>query len=251
MASWSRQRKSLYALAVIVALVAAVGVPGFFYFYKAPTCFDGIQNGNETGIDCGGSCQKLCPSAFLSPIVSWTRFEKVATGLYNMAAYVINPNPSVGAANVPYHMALYDGEGVLITDVYGTMTIPPHRNSMAFQDSADVSKRTPAKATFEFTAAPDWYSAADGLSALQVMSKHYSEDASGSSLQVSIRNPSADAMGRLSVYAVLYDADKNEVGFSKTEIDGIAPGATVVAPYTWPEDRHGAVVSIEVLPVAE
>lgn len=251
MASWSRQRKSLYALVVIIAVVAAVGVPGFFYFYKAPTCFDGIRNGNETGVDCGGSCQKLCPSAFLSPIVSWTRFEQVVTGVYNVAAYVINPNPAVGAADVPYHMALYDAQGTLITDVYGTMTIPPHRNSLAFQSSVGTEKRTPAKATFELTAAPGWYSAADGLSALQVVDKRYSEDASGSSLQVSIRNASANAIGRLSVYAILYDVNQNEIGFSKTEIDGIAPGATAVAPYTWPEDRHGAVVSIEVLPVAE
>ncbi len=251
MASWSRQRKSLYALVVIVVVAAAVGVPGFFYFYKAPTCFDGIRNGTETGVDCGGSCQKLCPSAFLSPIVSWTRFEQVAAGLYNVAAYVVNPNPSVGAADVPYHMALYDNQGTLITDVYGTMTIPPHRNALAFQGSVDVGKRAPAKVAFEFTGTPGWFSATDSLSVLQVMNKDYSESGSGSSLQVSIRNTSANAIGRLSIYAVMYDIDRNEVGFSKTEIDGIAPGATVVAPYTWPENRHGAVVSIEVLPVAE
>lgn len=27
----------------------------------APTCTDGIMNGNETGIDCGGSCPDVCP----------------------------------------------------------------------------------------------------------------------------------------------------------------------------------------------
>ena len=251
MASWSRQRKSLYALIVIVVVAAAVGVPGFLYFYKAPTCFDGIQNENETGVDCGGSCQKLCPSAFLAPIVSWTRFEEVAPSFYNIAAYVINPNPNAGAVNVPYHMALYDGQGMLITDVYGTMSLPPHRNALAFQSSAGTVKRTPAKASFEFTATPDWFSATDALSPLQIADRNYHEDASGSTLQVSLRNASAFAIGRLSVYAVLYDSNKDEVGFSKTIVDGIAPGATVVAPYTWPEDRHGSVVSIEVLPVAE
>jgi len=251
MASWSRQRKSIYALVVIAAMVAAVGVPGFFYFYKAPSCFDGVQDGNELGIDCGGSCVKLCPSAFLSPIVSWTRFEQVAPGFYNVAAYVINPNPDAGADSVPYHMALYDGQGTLITDVYGTMTIPPHRNALAFQSSVGTEKRIPAKASFEFTSAPNWLSASDTLSPLQVIDKKYNEDASGSSLQVTLRNTSVNPFGRLSVYVVLYDSDQNEIGFSKTIIDGISPGSTVVAPYTWPEDRQGKVVSIEVLPVAE
>ncbi|KAF8819396.1 hypothetical protein IE077_001070, partial [Cardiosporidium cionae] len=29
-----------------------------------PTCVDGIQNGNEAGIDCGGSCPHLCASCY-------------------------------------------------------------------------------------------------------------------------------------------------------------------------------------------
>ena len=28
---------------------------------QAPTCFDGVQNGNEVGIDCRGVCNNLCP----------------------------------------------------------------------------------------------------------------------------------------------------------------------------------------------
>ena len=32
----------------------------------APTCTDGIQNGNETGVDCGGSCP-ACPTACNTP----------------------------------------------------------------------------------------------------------------------------------------------------------------------------------------
>ena len=28
----------------------------------APTCTDGIQNGDETGVDCGGSCPNSCPT---------------------------------------------------------------------------------------------------------------------------------------------------------------------------------------------
>ncbi|PHJ24936.1 sushi domain (scr repeat) domain-containing protein [Cystoisospora suis] len=31
---------------------------------KVPSCFDGIRNGDETGVDCGGSCTQVCPSCF-------------------------------------------------------------------------------------------------------------------------------------------------------------------------------------------
>jgi hypothetical protein len=29
-----------------------------------PTCDDGFQNGDETGVDCGGSCPNVCPTCF-------------------------------------------------------------------------------------------------------------------------------------------------------------------------------------------
>ncbi len=251
MASWSRQRRSLYAALVVVVLAAAAGLPAYFIFHKTPSCSNGIKDGDELGIDCGGSCQKLCPSSFLTPIVSWTRFEQIAPGLYNAAAYVVNPNPNAGATDVPYDIQLFDDHGVLVSDTPGVVTLPPHRNTLAFLPSIDTGKRVPAKASFEFTGIPDWTVKADTLSPLVVSDKKYSEDAGGSSLSVSLRNSSAFAIGPLSVYAILYDAARNEVGFSRTKIDGIPADGTAVAPYTWPDDRHGAVVSIEVLPVAE
>ncbi len=30
----------------------------------APSCFDSHQNGDETGINCGGSCAQKCPSGY-------------------------------------------------------------------------------------------------------------------------------------------------------------------------------------------
>lgn len=33
----------------------------FLLFQQEPTCTDGIQNGDEEGIDCGGSCPNICP----------------------------------------------------------------------------------------------------------------------------------------------------------------------------------------------
>nr|CEL65316.1 TPA: sushi domain (scr repeat) domain-containing protein [Neospora caninum Liverpool] len=42
---------------------ALSGGPSFFSCPK-PTCADGVRNGDETGVDCGGSCPKKCPSCF-------------------------------------------------------------------------------------------------------------------------------------------------------------------------------------------
>lgn len=252
MSSWSKRRKISYLLVGLFVAIVLIALPIFFITYKAPTCFDGLKNGDEFGIDCGGSCVRLCQNAFLSPSVAWTRFEQVAPGLYNIAAYIINPNIEGEALNVPYHLALYDKDGLLITDQKGTVNIPPHRNTIVFKGAVSTGKRNPVKALFEFTQAPDWHKKTDNLTNLKTVDKKYSEEPGlGSSLSVYIENTSVRDTGRLSVYVVLYDNDANAIGFSKTVIDNI-PGKSIgIAPFTWPTDRNNKVVSIEVLPVAE
>lgn len=251
MSSWARRRKTIYALIVVIVLVGAIGVPAFMHFYKAPTCFDGMKNGNELGIDCGGSCERLCQSSFLSPSTAWTRFSEVAPNLYNVAAYIVNPNVEGEADNAPYHLALYDDRGVLITDTTGTVTLPPHRNTLAFQGAVSTGKRVPAKALFEFTAPPNWYKQADTLQSLTINDKKYTEDENSASLLVTLGNISVSPIGRLTVYAILYDKDGNTLGFSKTIVDKVPGKGTVVAPFTWPQSFNDQVISIEVLPVAE
>jgi hypothetical protein len=251
MSSWSQRRKLTYTAIILLLLIGAVGIPAFLYFYTPPSCSDGRRNGNELGVDCGGSCERLCQSAFLPPLVGWTRFEEVAPGLFNVGAYIINNNPDGEARNIPYHVAFYDKDGHLIKDFTGKVTLPSHRNTLAFQGALNLAKRVPAKALFEFTGAPDWNKKADPLSAITIESRDYTEEGSSSALSVGLRNNSVRAIDKLTVYVVLYDRGGNAIGFSKTLIDEIPPGQTVLAPFTWPKSRNGEVVSIEVLPVAE
>ncbi len=251
MSSWSQRRKSVYALIVFIIVVGAIGIPGFYLFYQSPTCTDGVMNGNEQGVDCGGSCERLCQTSFLQPSLAWTRFEQVAPGLYNLAAYIVNPNIDAEALSVPYHIALYDNRGVLIIDTAGHVTLPPHRNTIAFMGAVNVGKRIPSKALFEFTAPPDWHKKTDALSAIAVGDKKYAEDSLGSSLTVILKNTSVYPIINVGVYAVLYDKDNNALGFSKTFVDEIPAKGSSLAPFTWPVNRKGEVISIEVLPVSE
>ena len=251
MASWAQGRRLTYGGIVIVAVLALIAVPAWKIFYKAPTCFDGVKNGNEQGVDCGGSCTKLCPSAFLSPVEDWTSFEETAPGLYNVAAYIVNPNAGVGASNVPYHMQVYDDKGALITEYNSTVTLPPNRNTLAFEGSVNMGNKVPVEGVFQFTGTPDWFLQNDSVAGVEVINKSYVDNATGSSLIVTLKNIGVKPIGRMSVYAVLYDKNSNAVGFSKTIIDSIAAGGSVQAPFTWPVSRNGAVVSIEVLLVVE
>jgi len=251
MASWSSRRKFTYGSLVVLGVILIVGLPAFLLFYKAPTCSDGKQDQGEDGIDCGGPCVRLCASAFLPPEVIWTKAEPVAPGLYNVAAYVVNNNLSGAAYDVPYEMQLFDAEGVLITYQSGSMTIPPHRNTLAFQGSVATEKRIPAKAVITL-GSPQWVSATDRLGDIAITDKKYSEDKDSSSLQVTLQNNAVTPYEDVTVYVVLYDAAGNAIDFSKTIVDSVpANGGSVVAPFTWPVTHNNRVISIEVLPVLE
>ena len=241
----------MYAGVLIVLLLVLVGVPAFLFFYKAPTCFDGRKDGSEQGIDCGGACTKLCASAFLSPSVTWTRFEEVAPHLYNVAAYVVNPNPKVGAANVPYLITLYDAQAVPIAQVTGTMDIPAGRDTLAFKGSVSTALQTPARASMKLTGVPDWAYDTQPPLMVTVADQKYHEASSSSSLIVTLQNRALVPASSVTVFAILEDKDGNAIGFSKTLIVSIAPQGTAIAPFTWPFSHGGNVVSIDVLPVAE
>ena len=252
MATWSSKRKFGYALILIVIVVVAIGLPTWKLVYTPPSCVDGTQNGDETGIDCGGSCTKLCSNAFLPiPSPSWVRFRQAAPGIYNAAAYIVNPNPKAGALKIPYVLSLIDPQGITLAESRGVFDLPPGRNTLVFATSLVVKEQTPARAIIDIGKLPNWYIGSDPLPTVSVTDKNYVEATTSSSLNVSVKNSGALATGPLDVFAVLKDADQNVVDFSKTIVDGIGPNSTVIAPFTWPYGHSGKVISIEVLTVPE
>lgn len=255
MATWSSRRKFLIGGSFVVVVLAVVVAVYFAIFYKAPTCSDGLRNGDEQGIDCGGSCVKLCQSFFIPPKISWGggKYEKVADGLYNVAALVINPNTNVAAVNVPYRFSIFDNKGILITERKGTTFIPAHRNILVFETAIDVGKRMPSKVTFEFLEPPVWFKSRDTLEGIAIVDKKYQDFDNSSSLEVTLENRSLVPYKDVITGVVLYDKNENAIGFSRTQIDVIHPKGSgqnrELAPYTWPVERKGEVVSIEAYPV--
>src|SRR3989344_6201594 len=67
--SWAAGRRFIILCivgAVVIAFLAAISIATF---YKSPSCSDGKQNQDETGVDCGGSCAYLCKAKKPTPTV--------------------------------------------------------------------------------------------------------------------------------------------------------------------------------------
>lgn len=114
----------------------------FYYLNNRPTCFDGIQNGKEAGVDCGGTCVKAC--LVILPIeVSFTKVLKVAEGDFDAVARIYNPNPDLGASSIGYDLVLLGEGGVeLAKQRYNNLYILPkqtkHIVSTSIKSNTDI-----------------------------------------------------------------------------------------------------------------
>lgn len=90
----------------------------------SPTCSDGVQNGDETGIDCGGSCAPCSslPEVDLTLVVATAYEFDLSSGQIDFCLDAVN---STGAdIMVSYLVSGTGSPGVNFVALSGTITIP-------------------------------------------------------------------------------------------------------------------------------
>lgn len=246
--TWANRRKNTIGL--VFALIIAI-ISGFLVFkfvYVKPSCFDGIRNQNEIETDCGGRCERLCASSFLPAKVSWARADMVVKGVYNLGAYVINPNLDGKAGNVKYVFKVYDNTTTLIGSRSGSMYIAPQKNVLAFESNFQTKESVPARVTFEFTEPIEWERSDIQNDGIIISNKIFSSEDGGSNLSATLKNSSLNDYKSFNVYAILYDKDGNVNGFSKTVVDKLDRRSESKVFFTWPNARPDRVTD-EIIPV--
>lgn len=230
--SWSFRRKALYyAVAAVVVLVLAVAVWKVF-LTRTPTCGDGIRNGTELGVDCGGACQKLCADTARSPLVLWARAFSSAPSTYTAAAYVQNQNAGAGAKGVRYSFQLFDAKNILVVERRGTIDIPPIHTVPIIESNIDVGSRDVARTLFSFSELPVWSAVGDELPSLRLTQQSLNPDASR--LSANLVNDSLHDAARVTVAAVLFDSQGVARAASKTTLASLPRKSSRTVVFTWP-----------------
>ncbi len=233
MISWSTKRKLTYASIGIGILLVVVIVPLFFIFHKTPTCFDNKQNGDERGVDCGGSCQLLCSFEAIDPVVVWSRAFKVVPGVYTAVAYVENPNIN-SQATVAYEFKLYDKNNVLIGTRTNRAFIPKNKVFAIFEPNLNTGTSTPARVAFRFTEKPVWSRVIAQSPDISVVEKRLSQEQTMPRIDARIENRSAAPQGNIETVAIVYDDKENAIGASRTFIDRLDVNESADVVFTWP-----------------
>jgi hypothetical protein len=250
--NWALRRQLFYVFIVILLALLIAFLIIFPQFNKPPTCSDGIQNGNETGIDCGGSCPNACLSQVIKPAVLWERAFEVVPGRYNAVAYIVNYNKTYAAEKVSYRFRFADENNIFIASRDGVATIPPGTSFAIFEPAIGVGNSIPVYTTFEFTSTPNWIQVSqDKINQLKILFSNItlSGENTAPKLSATVTNGSLFKIPDLNVVSILYDTSGNAVSVSNTYLNELDPLQALDINFTWPQLFSTPVVKKEFLPI--
>lgn len=249
--SWGTKRQFVFIGIIVIAFLIAGTVLAWPYFHKEPTCFDNKMNGGESGIDCGGSCQKVCTAEALKLVTLWARPFEVRPGVYNVMAYVENQNRESGVPFMSYEFKLYDEDNIFIGRQSGTTFVSSNDRTAVFEAGIETGNRIPARATFQFTSVPAWVKInREQKNALAVSAEKFelTDPLSSPKLTAVIDNKTLREIKDFDVFAVLYDATGNVMTASKTHVDILPKNGQTSVVFTWPKPLPERPTRYDVFP---
>jgi len=239
MNEWSRTRKRIVFSIVFLSLAILIGVPVFLMFYRAPTCFDKSQNGQETGVDCGGVCQRLCVAESLPLILKGDpRVLKVKDNLFEVVVLVENPNLVGEIYKASYTFKLYDASSTIPVKIIEGATFVPKNTTFALLEGPFSLEggATPSRATIELKQDKfEWQKNNEPEPEIVLKETRLTRTDTTPRLDTLVENKSLENLSNIDLTAVISDRAGNIFASSKTFIDTLAPGRSASAVFTWPE----------------
>jgi len=237
MDSWASRRKSIY-LGVIVFLLSAISFAIFWKFwYKAPTCFDGFRNGDEAGVDCGGSCSLVCSDSTLKPIVRWDpRLFKVSEGVWSAIVYIENPNVSVDATYLPYTLTIYDKDSNVLEERKGVTILPKNKTVGVFEGNILIREGTdPRRAIFELGNDIVWQRNEKENDDLQIGHGPLLKLDSQPRVEANIKNLGITDTKNIELIITIFDGKDNAIAASRTFVENLKKNESSDVFFTWPK----------------
>ncbi len=235
----------------LISLLVLSGLVFFVYwlFKPAPSCFDGVQNQGERGVDCGGPCLS-CDELKLEDVeVLWLEAVIGQNGFYDLAARIRNPNQNYGTGELPYRFELFDDRNNLIGHYDGRTFILPNQTKYLVQikvPSQGIVKRV-ALAFGEIK----WLKLSDYQPPQLVINNkeyHLLGNAGlgyGQARAVLINKSSFD-YENVEVDILLFDKSDNLIALNRTEVNALLSDQERDFTVTWFKEIIGQVALVEI-----
>ncbi|MDO8565558.1 MAG: hypothetical protein Q7S04_00010 [Candidatus Moranbacteria bacterium] len=235
---------------IYLFFVVLLGVLVYVTFIKAPeTCFDSLENQNETGIDCGGVCAAVCKENIVGEDLQFTEvaFVPAGDGKYDVLAKVYNSNDVEGASSFTYTVTLKDGTGKGIATRSGKNYILPQESKYILELNLEAT----APAAVDFVVDSVAWARLSGYQekpAVNVYQKSYSQISSGAGFSEAkglLSNQSPYDFRSIIVRVILRDAAGSPLAFNATEIRTVRASEERDFRLVWPSAFPGTVEKVE------
>lgn len=250
-----RVKQVLYGI-FYLAVLGGIGA-GIYLLFLRPgaSCFDGIQDQGEQGVDCGGPCARQCASVNTQPIVplGGVSFFSPLPGSESVLVKLENANASSGASSFDYAITLYGTDGsTTVASIQGSSFIYPDEVKYIVVPNEPVAATV---ASGSIVIGNVQWAAASSMGQAPVFSFTNVTDAPGQNgfvtVSGNITNDSVSSYSVVIVDAVFKDAFGTPVGASQTQIDSLAAGETQPFSVSYPLMPNEAVSATELKAYAE
>lgn len=247
MFSWGSRRKFLYIASSAFLFLFVLIAIFIVIFYRRPSCSDGVQNGDEQGIDCGGSCSTICSSAAQPVKIDWARAFKVKDKYYSVAAYIDNPN-NYEATDVPYQFRVYDANNILIAEPSGKTFIPAGQSVGILEGGLYFGDRIPSRVTFEWLGNPVWKKTNINKDLITIADITRSVDNGGlPTISAAVINQGLQPVRNIFGFVVAYNIQGDAVAASETVVNKVDGGGQGNMVFSWPAPWSDTVTRVEIL----
>lgn len=228
-------KQFVYTLLCIGIVVLLVWF--FFSLFSKPaaTCTDGIQNQEETGIDCGGPCDS-CELKSLEPIeVLDSRALSLRSGKTAILIHIQNPNQNY-RATFDYHIGLFDERDIERGSINGSSRLYAGEEKYILEPNDGFSN--PNKIMFRAENISWESSASFPNPVLKIENATTSVDQGVVRISGAIRNMSSVSEENVGILAILYTTYGEELFSAKTNVTRVQGLSTAPFLIQFPNDEE-------------
>ena len=249
--TWAGERRLQYIGGVMIFAALVTGAVYWRYFKKAPMCTDGIQNGTETGIDCGGICSNYCKNDIADPKIIWHRSFTVTPTASTAVAYITHGYAGASTRNVKYRFELFDANENVLATRDGNTFIGTVGNTAIVEPLIQVAGAQVARVKFSILGNILWEKTDPTISSLVIKTDINTIEpfSAGTRVRSLLENKTDVSFSNIPVAIILYDKDDNAIASSVANLPDLPANQNKEVVFTWPDMTLAKqIVHIEVLP---
>ncbi|KKR22366.1 MAG: hypothetical protein UT53_C0042G0007 [Candidatus Yanofskybacteria bacterium GW2011_GWD2_39_48] len=242
----SRRTKQLIISAIFLLVFTVIGYGIYSFVTPNPTCFDGVKNGKEEGVDCGtiAGCA-VCSPEVLPVSIQWQKLLSSGTSEYDFVALVNNPNTIYGASRIDYEISATG----MTQPIKSFFYIAPGQTKYVIHPSIKGGGLTDVN--LKITQA-DWLGIKNLSSEninLEIKKKDYTIINSGgiySQVEGTVLNNSNFDLSKVDIGVLLFDEDDNVIAVGRTNILTLPSNNERYYKVFWPTQLDGDVSKVDV-----